>query len=123
MFSLSHVSPQHSEILYQLTPTKNIVEGLKNFGVSASTSDLVAVKICSPSTSSSSVLDQLHQAIQGQISDVTLIGTSELIALGPLTKVCGRAAVPTGGYTHRALKLLALVFVADVQAVRGRDAM
>lgn len=83
---------QHSEILYQLTPSSNIADGLKQFGLSAQTKHLLVIKVCSVQVTSDQLLQHLETVVEGDVGQVSQIGSCSLLAVDQVAKV-GRTVV------------------------------
>ncbi|GAA5898164.1 hypothetical protein JCM5296_002009 [Sporobolomyces johnsonii] len=71
----------HSEVLWMLEPGTNISDSLKHFGLSASTSSLLLVRIASSDPSANSgtpggdeVLRRMHEIVEGELASLELLG-------------------------------------------------
>ncbi|MBW0494608.1 hypothetical protein O181_034323 [Austropuccinia psidii MF-1] len=68
----------HSEILWALSPSTNIMDAIKKFGLGPRTTEILLVKLLP--TNCSQPKDQLNQAaldlVEGQISDLNQLGHS-----------------------------------------------
>lgn len=79
---------QHSEILYQLTPSSNIADGIKQFGLSASTKNLLVVRLTSPAVDTEDLSRHLKGLVQGQLASLQEVGNPDTVAYTSLNKVC-----------------------------------
>lgn len=96
----------HSEIVFALSPSNNIGEAFRKFGVADTTSDLLVMKVStSPSITFESVSEHLTASIQGtpvDFSDETLASMSDLSKITKAYKISGSG--PAGGKSAKKSK-------------------
>ncbi|RXW23637.1 hypothetical protein EST38_g2208 [Candolleomyces aberdarensis] len=57
----------HSEVLFNLNPTNNITEALRNYGISDTSTDLVVVRIGSPDVPDNAIQELMKDVVIGNI--------------------------------------------------------
>ncbi|KAB8074016.1 kinase binding protein CGI-121-domain-containing protein [Aspergillus leporis] len=89
----------HSEIVFSFSPTNNIADSFRKFGISDSTKDLLVVKVSvTPDITHDSVAAHLAQAIEGSplsFNDETLSQVSDVTKIKKAYKL-GALASPAG---------------------------
>ncbi|KAJ5095760.1 hypothetical protein NUU61_005116 [Penicillium alfredii] len=93
----------HSEIVFSLSPTNNIADSFRKFGITDSTKDLLVVKVSeSPEITHDSVATHLGSSIQGTpvpFDDETL---SKISDVGKIKKLYKLGALPSPGQGNAA---------------------
>ncbi|KAI9894096.1 MAG: hypothetical protein M1814_004867 [Vezdaea aestivalis] len=76
----------HSEIVFAFSPSNNIADSFRRFGISDSTKHLLILKVATnPSISRQSVQDHLLTVVDGKPARFT---DTELVQLADLAKIC-----------------------------------
>ncbi|OLN86598.1 EKC/KEOPS complex subunit [Colletotrichum chlorophyti] len=71
----------HSELVMSLSPSKNIVEAYRRYGISPSSMDVIAIKITSPSAGSSSLTaEEVEKHLTEHVQGTPVPFTDESIA-------------------------------------------
>ncbi|KAL4808942.1 kinase binding protein CGI-121-domain-containing protein [Aspergillus unguis] len=115
----------HSEIVFSLSPTNNIAESFRKFGISDTTSSLLVVKVSvTPDITHDSVAAHLAQNIQGTcvpFDDEALAGISDVAKIKKAYKLGALPTAPSNqanGAADEGKKRLELSILGAV-ALRG----
>lgn len=83
----------HSEIVFSLGANNNIAQSLRTFGITASTTNLLAIKLStSPDITASTVSEHLATSVKGaavEFSDATLAKMADVARIRKLYKLSG----------------------------------
>ncbi|KAL3474228.1 kinase binding protein CGI-121-domain-containing protein [Aspergillus californicus] len=90
----------HSEIVFSFSPTNNIADSFRKFGISDTTSSLLVVKVSvAPEITNDSVAAHLAQNVQGScvpFDDESLSGISDMVKIKKAYKLGALPPAPLG---------------------------
>ncbi|KAL4925573.1 EKC/KEOPS complex subunit CGI121/TPRKB [Aspergillus undulatus] len=90
----------HSEVVFSLSPTNNIADSFRKFGISDTTSSLLVVKICvTPDITHDSVAVHLAQNVEGTavpFDDEALSEVSDIAKIKKAYKLGSLPSAPSG---------------------------